>query len=584
MMAQTNTTQFIALSFGNVFQLEADGSGSFVGNNGFGGNALASNSAGDFFTITGLPGGVRPLVEIDPETGSGSIVTQFENLDVRGLAFSPTDELFAISELTVPTYLLIKLDVETEQATSVGRTDRGISGLDFSPEGMLYGWGFNGLVIVDTESGNVTDVNDAIGAEANISSITFTDDGRLFGGGDALYEIDVETGEVTFIGEGGYSNLGGIEAIDTASGQPVQFVGLDDGGNIFQIEADGSGFSIGNSGFGGSSLANDSAGNFFTITGLPGGIRPLVKIDLETGSGSLSTQFDLSGSLNLNNLAFSPTNELFTVAFFDQISPPGDDLFKLDIETGQQTYLGTTLGFSGIQGLDFSPKGMLYGWDVFKGLVIIDSETGQTTDVNDAVDADADIQSIVFTDDGRLFGGRDALYEINVVTGETTFIGEGDYDDLRGIEVLKLVNEINGTPDDDRLIGTAKNDVINGFGGNDKLIGRAGNDTLKGGSGRDNLRGAGGDDILIGGNGFDLLTGNQGRDIFVLELNRGRDIIRDFKDGVDSLGLSDGLSFEDLDIVGRGNSTLIRYDNTTLASLSHVNAHTIGAEDFVLLS
>ena len=583
-MAQTNTTQFIALSFGNVFQLEADGSGSFVGNNGFGGNALASNSAGDFFTITGLPGGVRPLVEIDPETGSGSIVTQFENLDVRGLAFSPTDELFAISELTVPTYLLIKLDVETEQATSVGRTDRGISGLDFSPKGMLYGWGFNGLVIVDTESGNVTDVNDAIGAEANISSITFTDDGRLFGGGDALYEIDVETGEVTFIGEGGYSNLGGIEAIDTASGQPVQFVGLDDGGNIFQIEADGSGFSIGNSGFGGSSLANDSAGNFFTITGLPGGIRPLVKIDLETGSGSLSTQFDLSGSLNLNNLAFSPTNELFTVAFFDQISPPGDDLFKLDIETGQQTYLGTTLGFSGIQGLDFSPKGMLYGWDVFKGLVIIDSETGQTTDVNDAVDADADIQSIVFTDDGRLFGGRDALYEINVVTGETTFIGEGDYDDLRGIEVLKLVNEINGTPDDDRLIGTAKNDVINGFGGNDKLIGRAGNDTLKGGSGRDNLRGAGGDDILIGGNGFDLLTGNQGRDIFVLELNRGRDIIRDFKDGVDSLGLSDGLSFEDLDIVGRGNSTLIRYNNTTLASLSHVNAHTIGAEDFVLLS
>ena len=583
-MAQTNTTQFIALSFGNVFQLEADGSGSFVGNNGFGGNALASNSAGDFFTITGLPGGVRPLVEIDPETGSGSIVTQFENLDVRGLAFSPTDELFAISELTVPTYLLIKLDVETEQATSVGRTDRGISGLDFSPKGMLYGWGFNGLVIVDTESGNVTDVNDAIGAEANISSITFTDDGRLFGGGDALYEIDVETGEVTFIGEGGYSNLRGIEAINAVSGQPVQFVGLDDGGNIFQIEADGSGFSIGNSGFGGSSLANDSAGNFFTITGLPGGIRPLVKIDLETGSGSLSTQFDLSGSLIPNSLAFSPTNEFFTVAFFDQISPPGDDLFKLDIETGQQTYLGTTLGFRGIQGLDFSPKGMLYGWDVFKGLVIIDSETGQTTDVNDAVGADADIQSIVFTDDGRLFGGRDALYEINVVTGETTFIGEGDYDDLRGIEVLKLVNEINGTPDDDRLIGTAKNDVINGFGGNDKLIGRAGNDTLKGGSGRDNLRGAGGDDILIGGNGFDLLTGNQGRDIFVLELNRGRDIIRDFKDGVDSLGLSDGLSFEDLDIVGRGNSTLIRYNNTTLASLSHVNAHTIGAEDFVLLS
>ena len=573
MMAQADTTQFIALSFSNVYQLEAGGSGSFIGNNGFGGNAIASNSTGDVFTITGLPGGIRPLVEINPETGSGSIVTQFENLDVRGLAFSPTDELFAISNLDLPANganLLIKLDVETEQATSVGRTVGGIAGLDFSPEGILYGWDvFQGLVIIDSETGQTTDVNDAVGDDVGIQSIVFTDDGRLFGGRDALYEIDVETGETTFIGEGDYEDLRGIEAINTASGQLDQFIGLAFGGDVFRIDTDGSGSSnIGNSGFGGNSLAKDSTGELFTITGLPGGIRPLVKIDPETGSGSLSTQFDLSGSLISSALAFSPTDEVFTIARFDQISPPGDDLFKLDIETGQQTYLGTTLGFSRIQGLDFSPEGILYGWDISEGLVIIDSETGQTTDVNVAVGADVGIQSIVFTDDGRLFGSEDALYEIDVETGETTFVGEGGYDDLRGIEVLRVGNKIDGTKDKDVLLGTQKRDIINGFGGNDQLIGEAGNDILYGGNGRDDIRGGSGNDLLVGDSGNDILIGGTGLDTLnggngndTLDGGRGQDALLGgsgndiLNGGADNDTLDGGKGNDTLD-GGKGNDTL----------------------------
>ena len=86
-------------------------------------------------------------------------------------------------------------------------------------------------------------------------------------------------------------------------------------------------------------------------------------------------------------------------------------------------------------------NGTLYGWDLEDGLVIIDSNTGEIADVNASVGADADIQSIVFMDDDRLFGGRDALYEIDVTTGETTFVGRGDYSDLRGLTTTAAADE-----------------------------------------------------------------------------------------------------------------------------------------------
>lgn len=55
---------------------------------------------------------------------------------------------------------------------------------------------------------------------------------------------------------------------------------------------------------------------------------------------------------------------------------------------------------------------------------------------------------------------------------------------------------INGTPNNDTLIGTAANE---------QLIGGAGNDTLNGGAGND---------ILVGGAGADKLTGGDGADVF----------------------------------------------------------------------
>ncbi|MEQ9232692.1 calcium-binding protein [Coleofasciculus sp. E2-BRE-01] len=48
---------------------------------------------------------------------------------------------------------------------------------------------------------------------------------------------------------------------------------------------------------------------------------------------------------------------------------------------------------------------------------------------------------------------------------------------------------INGTPNNDTLVGTQGSDRINGFDGNDTIAGNLGNDTIFGGDGDDVLRG-----------------------------------------------------------------------------------------------
>ena len=86
---------------------------------------------------------------------------------------------------------------------------------------------------------------------------------------------------------------------------------------------------------------------------------------------------------------------------------------------------------------------------------------------------------------------------------------------------------INGSNNDEIIIGGTTNDTLKGFGGNDVLIGGGGNDALyggdgidrlEGGAGNDVLDGGAGNDLLIGGAGNDTLTGGLGADVFKWEL------------------------------------------------------------------
>jgi Ca2+-binding RTX toxin-like protein len=85
-----------------------------------------------------------------------------------------------------------------------------------------------------------------------------------------------------------------------------------------------------------------------------------------------------------------------------------------------------------------------------------------------------------------------------------------------GINITNVITgsgKIDGTRENDLILGSSANDTIKGEGGNDCILGGAGDDTLSGGPGNDILMGGAGNDTLSGGPGNDILMGGAGFDI-----------------------------------------------------------------------
>lgn len=120
-------------------------------------------------------------------------------------------------------------------------------------------------------------------------------------------------------------------------------------------------------------------------------------------------------------------------------------------------------------------------------------------------------------------------------------------------------------------------DTLTGNNGNDLLDGGNGDDILYGGAGNDTLTGGNGSDRLYGGSGNDLLTGGNGSDVFVLAAGEGTDVIADFKKGTDVIGLSSGLSADQLSFSGNN----ILFDSEVLATLTGVDTSTLNASNFI---
>ena len=423
------------------------GSGSNIGLSGFPGlNSLAKDPVGTLWSVTDLYDDPNDqLIKIDPATGKGTQVATLNfpvyPANVRALAFSSMGVLYATNGRPgagLQPIDLYTVDVVTGNGTYIGPTGA-IQGLTFSPSGVLYGWDVNvGLVTINTATGAATDVNPAAPGTPDIQSIVFALDGALYGAGKALYKIDPVTGVHTLIGSGGYTDVRGIEFVPVAS--PTNMIGVSwDFSNSPVVKIDpntGSGSTIGLSGFPGlNSLAKDPVGTLWSVTDLYDDPNDqLIKIDPATGKGTQVATLNFPVyPANVRALAFSSMGVLYATNGRPGAGLQPIDLYTVDVVTGIGTYIGPT---GAIQGLTFSPSGVLYGWDVNVGLVTINTATGAATDVNPAAAGTPNIQSIVFASDGTLYGAGNALYKIDPGTGVYSLIGSGGYMDVRGIEFV----------------------------------------------------------------------------------------------------------------------------------------------------
>ena len=173
--------------------------------------------------------------------------------------------------------------------------------------------------------------------------------------------------------------------------------------------------------------------------------------------------------------------------------------------------------------------------------------------------------------------GNDFLYGDK--GNDTLCAGDGD-DTLYGGTGSDTGVGQNG--EKDLLHGGAGNDIIFGSEGDDTLQGDIGDDTLYGGKDNDIILGGDGSDILSGDNGNDTLTGGGGSDTFRLLANAGTDIITDFTDGEDMIGLAGGLTFSELSIFATTDGfAAISAGSETLAILNGINVSLITSDDFM---
>lgn len=246
------------------------------------------------------------------------------------------------------------------------------------------------------------------------------------------------------------------------------------------------------------------------------------------------------------------------------------------------------------------------------------NDTIQGNDGNDILDGgDGNDQLFGGNNDDQLFGGlgNDILQGDN---GNDFLNGDLGNDTLRGLAGDDILDggvgndSLLGGVGNDILFGDFGDDILNAEAGNDLVFGDDGNDRLYGGDGLDELNGGigkdflyggnnndtlfgnddndtlwgeAGDDILNGGKGNDILAGGANNDVFVIALSNGADIVQDFQDGFDRIGLSGGLLFSQLTILGTGTNTVIRNTSSgeIFATLQNVSSTLITSVDFTVV-
>jgi Ca2+-binding RTX toxin-like protein len=175
--------------------------------------------------------------------------------------------------------------------------------------------------------------------------------------------------------------------------------------------------------------------------------------------------------------------------------------------------------------------------------------------------------------------GNNSLF--GTESGDTIF-GRGGNDEIFGSEG---VNTMYGEDGDDLIYGGSNVDYMYGGNGDDTIYASDGNNKLFGDAGDDIIYSGTGNDLIDGGIGNDTIWLGGGQDRIVLASDNGFDTINNFQLGQTTLGLSGGLTFENLAIAQQGNDTLIENaaTGTLLGTLVGVQANSINSSSFVIV-
>jgi len=293
-------------------------------------------------------------------------------------------------------------------------------------------------------------------------------------------------------------------------------------------------------------------------------------------SNEAGDAIDSSFTVTVGNVNDAPT---LAQPLADQLASAGDSFsYTLpanafsDVDRGETlTYTATLTNGQPLPGwLSFDAARLTFAGNL---------PDGENTTLAIRVTA-TDQQGVSVSDDFQLNAEFVAPIEANVVDPILDLVLKGSKKNDRLMGGMGH-DRINGGKGNDVLLGMDGNDRLIGSQGRDRLKGGEGNDLLKGNKGKDRLIGNAGDDTLIGGKDKDVLKGGSGDDIFVLHKNHGRDVIKDFTDGEDSIKLSGKLSFGQLDITQQGKKTLISFGDNDLAVLKGVQADQLTPKDFV---
>ena len=187
----------------------SNGSISAIGNT----NAFYTDFA---FSPTGiLVSATTSLFRIDPATGLRTSSTALQFIGgpgtdlISGVTFSPSGVMYGIGNGNGNLWVI---DPVTARAQFIGSSGQSIFAVEFGPGGKLFGAGFN-FWGIDPASGAATQIGRIAGA-ALIVALDYASNGLLYGVSnrittDSLYTINPQTGVGTLIGQTG-GNLGAL--------------------------------------------------------------------------------------------------------------------------------------------------------------------------------------------------------------------------------------------------------------------------------------------------------------------------------------------------------------------------------------